>query len=392
MDSFDWKYYLENNSDLTENGILTQEDAFNHWEMFGKTENRTHKYYSNFVLESYFKKIIDYVKENTITKIDAWDILEIIYNKNNSTTIEESNIEIELDNFDWKFYIEKNNDLRNSGILTKDLALKHWVERGKFENRKFKAITNNNITNITFDNFDWKFYITHNLDLIENNIITKDQSWSHWINYGRYEDREINTFILEKNDLNEQIDGHITNTKQNNTLKHIEETKLKSLINIDNNKFKNKFNLNDFNESDDSDTVDSNSIDTNSDDSKSDDAPELFNTKLIKKFYNEEIPIKKIQENELFDEKIIKKNHGNIVSDNKMIKRSEIPCEKIIKKFEEDELYDENIINLDERMINLDELHDEKNINLEELSYREINEKKKSNKIIKNVHGKYSLN
>ena len=54
MESFDWKYYLDNNEDLVENGISTIEDAYTHWENFGKNENRTHKYHKNFILEKYF--------------------------------------------------------------------------------------------------------------------------------------------------------------------------------------------------------------------------------------------------------------------------------------------------------------------------------------------------
>jgi len=42
----------------------------------------------------------------------------------------------EIENeFDWKFYISKYNDLREAGILTKDKALWHWNFYGKKENR-----------------------------------------------------------------------------------------------------------------------------------------------------------------------------------------------------------------------------------------------------------------
>ena len=117
MESFDWKYYLDNNEDLVENGISTLEDAYLHWETFGKNENRKHKWIKSYILEKYFNKFVSYEKSGYLNKIDAWDLLNDIYYQNNIIE-DEFDEDIELDNFDWKYYIDKNIDLKNSGILT----------------------------------------------------------------------------------------------------------------------------------------------------------------------------------------------------------------------------------------------------------------------------------
>jgi hypothetical protein len=267
MESFDWNFYLENNKDLVENGITTQEDAFTHWENFGINEGRTHKFLSNYFLEKYFKKFLEYQEKNELNKEDAWDLLLGIYNKNNNPEekdINENNKEMDIENFDWKYYIEKNDDLRKSGILTKELAIKHWTECGKFENRKFKSIMtkNNNVNtkNIVFENFDWKFYLVNNLDLIDNHFFSKDQAWSHWINYGKYENRKVNTITpkleIIKNDLNNfdnleeklnidnliseenNLNKYIDNKNNNNNISTVE--RIKNITNnLSNNKEKN---------------------------------------------------------------------------------------------------------------------------------------------------------
>jgi hypothetical protein len=83
-------------------------------------------------------------------------------------------------NFDWKSYIEINNDL--SHIKTEREAWEHWINFGKNEGR-------NTIDTdfIKFSNFDWKYYIENNSDL--NHIKTKEDAWEHWFNYGKNENR-----------------------------------------------------------------------------------------------------------------------------------------------------------------------------------------------------------
>jgi len=95
------------------------------------------------------------------------------------------------ENFDWKYYIESNQDLKS--ITTKEGAWEHWLNFGKKEGRNisFKNC-------IKFSNFDWKYYIENNDDL--KNIKTKEEAWEHWINYGKNENR-----IFKKRDKKEFI-------------------------------------------------------------------------------------------------------------------------------------------------------------------------------------------
>ena len=77
---FDWKYYVENNSDLQH--IDNENMAWEHWCYYGKNEGR-----------------------------------------NNSS-------------FKWTNYLLANDDLLNVGINTEPLAIYHWIHHGKKENRK----------------------------------------------------------------------------------------------------------------------------------------------------------------------------------------------------------------------------------------------------------------
>ena len=95
----------------------------------------------------------------------------------------------EFKSFDWKSYIKVNNDLFY--INSKEEAWTHWINYGKYENR----VTHNFIDTEEFKNFDWKYYVKKYDDL--SCIKTKELAWKHWINYGKYEKRVINN--LEPN-------------------------------------------------------------------------------------------------------------------------------------------------------------------------------------------------
>jgi len=82
--------------------------------------------------------------------------------------------------FDWKSYIENNNDLQH--INTKEEAWEHWINYGKNEGRFFY---DNSCLKIS--NFDWKYYIKNNNDL--QHIKTKEEAWDHWNSYGKNENR-----------------------------------------------------------------------------------------------------------------------------------------------------------------------------------------------------------
>ena len=158
-----------------------------------------------------------------------------------------------MDNFDWKYYVENNPDLKENNITTKEKAIKHWNSYGKNENRKHKFLNNiinknekqilenilkqidinnklinnnilskneswdclndyikNNLTtdknndnqnNINENNinenmnyFDCEYYSKYNPDFKKNNIIKDVDLRNHWLKYGKYEDRKYKFF------------------------------------------------------------------------------------------------------------------------------------------------------------------------------------------------------
>jgi hypothetical protein len=50
------------------------------------------------------------------------------------------------ENFDWKFYIEYYEDLRNAGLKTKEDAEVHYLNHGQYENRMYFDYGNYEIT------------------------------------------------------------------------------------------------------------------------------------------------------------------------------------------------------------------------------------------------------
>ena len=100
-----------------------------------------------------------------------------------------------IDNFDWEYYLKKNKDLQKNGVNTKELLWHHWVEFGSIEKRKFRLIS------VEIDDFDWEYYIEKHSDLRQNNINTKESAWTHWITFGMNEKRKMR--ILNYNSVSD---------------------------------------------------------------------------------------------------------------------------------------------------------------------------------------------
>lgn len=179
MDLFDWNYYIENNKDLKENGVYTKEQAILHWNEYGKKEGRPSKFLKDYT-QCNIINIQNLLSKNIINKSDAWDLIISLINEPD---------EIEYGNFDWEFYIKRNKKLFKHNIKNKKDAIKHWNKIGKYD-KNFKYIEDDfYLESITKDNFDWIYYIKNNLDLIKNNILNGNMAWEHWCNYGKYERR-----------------------------------------------------------------------------------------------------------------------------------------------------------------------------------------------------------
>jgi hypothetical protein len=177
--NFDWMSYVELNNDLSH--IKTKDEAWEHWINHGKNEGRpqskTEIEKNNFNWKKYIKnnKDLSHIK----TKEEAWDHW-INYGKNEGREFYQKTKNDDKKNFDWKTYIDNNKDL--SHLTTEEEAWNHWINYGKNEGR---SILDKNF--IKFSNFDWRYYIENNKDL--THIKTKEESWEHWFNHGKYENR-----------------------------------------------------------------------------------------------------------------------------------------------------------------------------------------------------------
>lgn len=180
MEMFDWNYYLQNNEDLLKCGIVTKEQSYFHWLNYGKEEDRPYRFCKNKT-EYYISNINYLTNKNLITKSDAWDIINQIIVDGD---------EKEYDNFDWMYYLKENKKYLDTNIKTKKDCLQHWNIIGKY-NKNIKYIEDDfDIERISKDNFDWIYYIKNNVDLIKNDILNLNSVWNHWCEFGKYERRK----------------------------------------------------------------------------------------------------------------------------------------------------------------------------------------------------------
>jgi len=78
-------------------------------------------------------------------------------------------------NFDWKFYLYANPDLKKDNIITKNQAEKHFFNYGRFENRKYKIEKKVN-------DFDNNIYYIINKNKYDN-LKNPEESFFHYILY-----------------------------------------------------------------------------------------------------------------------------------------------------------------------------------------------------------------
>jgi len=161
---FDWEFYLDMYPDLRQNGIVTEQQALQHWNNYGKQEGR-----------SYFFDWINYLDFNpdlrqngihTETQaIQHWNK----YGKHERRVC--------YCNYDWKYYLDTYPDLRQNGIVTEQQAKQHWNKYGKQEGR------------VLYCNLDWKYYLDTYPDL-RHGIHTEQQAMNHWLTYGKNEGKQ----------------------------------------------------------------------------------------------------------------------------------------------------------------------------------------------------------
>jgi len=207
FDKFDWKTYVKNYADLS--SIDTKEEAWTHWNNYGKNENRVinsltkSSDYKNFDWETYVKNYDDL--SSIDTKEKAWKHW-INHGKNENRVVNASTKILKYDNFDWEHYVKNYDDL--SSIVSKEEAWKHWINHGKDENR----IGENIFLFNDYKSFDWKKYVNNYLDL--SYIVSKEEAWKHFIFNGFSEGRKLNDIkenILREYKRIEEIEEPLKN-------------------------------------------------------------------------------------------------------------------------------------------------------------------------------------
>jgi len=201
--NFDWKSYLSNNIDLI--NINTKEEAWNHWNNYGKYEYRINLNDSkkNFDWKTYvnnYEDLKDIKTENEA--FIHWIKFGIKENRSYKVKITENsdselkNFDSELKSFDWKTYVNNYEDLKE--INTEKEAANHWKNYGVKENR---TCINLNIK-IEIDhlmNFDWKIYVNNYEDL--KDITTEKEAMEHFLLFGVKENRL--TYDIKKRELDD---------------------------------------------------------------------------------------------------------------------------------------------------------------------------------------------
>lgn len=219
FNTFDWWGYIREYDDLDH--ILTKEDAWSHWITHGREEGRICNLESNprekerleneYVSFDWWGYIKEYDDLNHIlTKEDAWNHWKTNGKNENRKCRSTLSSSDEYESFDWKKYVGLYSDLKH--ISTKKDAWNHWRENGKKEGRNTQsdvdadtqADVDIDIENEKMDNdtdidrmmdklFDSDFYLNTYPDLGES-LHTPEESWDHWVKYGKKEGRVCTSF------------------------------------------------------------------------------------------------------------------------------------------------------------------------------------------------------
>ena len=131
--TFNWFHYRELNSDLVTHGLITETDCTNHYNNFGKNENR---------------------------KINIYD---------------------EYSDFNWEQYRRNYKDLLI--LSSKEELENHWLQFGRYENRIYT-----NLLYRDYPDFNWEQYRLNYIDLATN-LSTKEECENHWFYFGEGEGR-----------------------------------------------------------------------------------------------------------------------------------------------------------------------------------------------------------
>ena len=119
---FDWQFYLDTYPDLRQNGVHSEQQAFQHWITCGKMEGRQSSIFDwQFYLDTYPD-----LRQNGVHSehqaFQHWITCGKMEGRQSSI-------------FDWQFYLDKYPDLRQNGVHTAEQSIEHWIVFGKMEGR-----------------------------------------------------------------------------------------------------------------------------------------------------------------------------------------------------------------------------------------------------------------
>jgi hypothetical protein len=118
-------------------------------------------------------------------------------NTKNINNIVQSKIKLLPKNFDWNYYIEKNQDLALAGINNEQTAIAHYLIYGQYEQRIISKTQPsqlmNTILNIDKD-FDEDFYLSEYPDVKTylahlENVSIRERLFHHYYKFGKLENR-----------------------------------------------------------------------------------------------------------------------------------------------------------------------------------------------------------
>ena len=112
-------------------------------------------------MNNFYDKYDEYIK----TKHEKGEPIYFRMNHHNKRFCIFNNLQISYQDFPWESYILMNDDLRISGVSTKDEAWNHWIHCGKKEERAFSVINNTNNHNGRFGNLFFVNMYLHFLSL-----------------------------------------------------------------------------------------------------------------------------------------------------------------------------------------------------------------------------------
>ncbi|KAJ1416686.1 hypothetical protein B484DRAFT_153803 [Ochromonadaceae sp. CCMP2298] len=173
---FDYKRYLQLNTDLEAGGVKTEQQAVTHYLTIGRREHRLHNLESfskpstlaNCSARSYL--LLNPDLQNVVPEADAMKHYQIQGQKDKREC-----------GFDWKQYLAYNEDLFGVGVRTESAALSHYVTSGRKEGRVFTP------ARAKVEGFEWMHYLEANLDLVQGLVKIRHDAIMHF-NRGGFEE------------------------------------------------------------------------------------------------------------------------------------------------------------------------------------------------------------